>query len=307
MTKHITDTTRLTVVKHLASGKTPEITAAATKLDRHEVTRIGTCHGYPHLDKLARAAELLQAKIDREQREALPPVQREATERPAPARGQRPRPTAPTQRTPVSTPAQPASPATERKTESELEKPATGTSPTAGPVAGSGGSEPQVLTRPDEIRVVLNAGKQSPSKRVQNLTTRILDQVDRLRELLRAEEDKATAAREAAERKAALQRKRDQLEAQLEAVRAELKGGAGSKPARRTSASSPGGVAPAPQETQPTAAEIRSWARAEGIDCPDVGRIPNAVRAAHANAAAAPAGEPDERAAGQGEPTQGAA
>ena len=287
MTKHITDTTRLTVVKHLASGKSPEITAAAMKLDRHEVTRIGTHHGYPHPDKLARAVELLQAKIDREQREALPPAQRTGTESTPSPRGRPARPVAPTQRADAGSTAA-----------AELEESAPGTSPSS-----STSSTPQVMTRPDEIRVVLKAGKQSPSKRVQNLTTRILDQVDRLRELLKAEEDKAAAAREAAERKAALQRKRDQLEAELESVRAELKG-TGGRPARRKSTSRPAQRASAPEVSGPTAAEIRSWARAQGVDCPDVGRIPNAVRAAHA-AATAPAATSSTSPAA--EPTQGAA
>lgn len=60
----ITDEQRLTVVKHLASGKTPDVVASITRLDRAAVVDVGSHHGYPDTAKLSWAAERMAAKAD---------------------------------------------------------------------------------------------------------------------------------------------------------------------------------------------------------------------------------------------------
>lgn len=62
----VTQTQRLTVVKHLAGGKSPDIVATITKIPRSEIVDIGAHHGYPDADKLKWAADILEKKVEDE-------------------------------------------------------------------------------------------------------------------------------------------------------------------------------------------------------------------------------------------------
>lgn len=276
MSSNITPATRLTVLKHLAAGKNAELVGAIMKLSRYEIIDIASEHGYPDVSKMAQAVETITRNIENADRDELAsrPLAGPEHSVPHPA----PRPAA----VPPARPQQPA-----------VARPATPPPPAAPAAAGVRGG-PQVLTQPDELRAVINAGKQSKSKRVQALTDRIIDDVARLKAAIQAEQAKDEAARRKAEQKAAaararaaerdaLQKKKSELEAELAAVKARLRGGktATSKPAAGSSSSSP----PAgsnPEEIP--AKEIRAWAREVGIDVPDAGRVPQKVREAYAEA-----------------------
>lgn len=84
----INPTRRLTVIKHLASGKKPDLVATMTALTESEVLDIASHHGYPDTKKLAWAADILQGKLDEQARDSLPP----AADVPTPRSPQAPRP-----------------------------------------------------------------------------------------------------------------------------------------------------------------------------------------------------------------------
>lgn len=67
----VTAEQRLTIVKHLASGKDLDWVAAATKFDRSVVLDIASRHGYPDVSKLAWARDVLAEKA---QQPAPPPT-----------------------------------------------------------------------------------------------------------------------------------------------------------------------------------------------------------------------------------------
>lgn len=260
MSSNITPATRLTVLKHLAAGKNAELVGAIMKLSRYEIIDIASEHGYPDVSKMAQAVETITRNIENADRDELASRPLAGPEHSAPRPA--PRPAA----VPPARPPQPA-----------VARPATPPAPAAPAAAGVRGG-PQVLTQPDELRAVINAGKQSKSKRVQALTDRIIDDVARLKA-----EQKAAAARARAAERDALQKKKSELEAELAAVKAKLRGGktATSKPAAGSSSSSP------PAGSNPgeiPAKEIRAWAREVGIDVPDAGRVPQKIREAYAEA-----------------------
>lgn len=62
-TREITPQTKLTVIKHLASGKTADVVATIVHLPRETVVDIASHHGYPDTEKLAWAADILTKKI----------------------------------------------------------------------------------------------------------------------------------------------------------------------------------------------------------------------------------------------------
>lgn len=125
------------------------------------------------------------------------------------------------------------------------------------------------LTKPDEIRILLNTAKGHPSKRIQTAADRVFDQLDKLRALIRDDEEKnAEKRRQAAEReKARAEVKR--LEEELRAARAKLRG----KDAEPSTSDS--------DEDGPSPREIRAWAADNDVDCPTHGRVPAAVREAY--------------------------
>lgn len=129
--------------------------------------------------------------------------------------------------------------------------------------------------RPDEIRILINTAKAHPSKRIQAAGDRVIDGVNKLKELIAEDQEKNAEKRAAAEAKAAAQAEVKRLEAQLAAAKAKLRG----NPAAVKK------VAPAPSTTdEPTAAEIRTWARDNNVECPKAGRIPGDVREAYDDA-----------------------
>jgi hypothetical protein len=207
MTKEITPQQRLTVLKHLANGRTLELTATATRLTRDQVLDIGNHHGYPHTDKLAWAVDVLTKKIEDDEAAAAISTSDESpsgvklVDRPA-------RPAAvPTRPEPARSP-QPPQPAA-----------------------------PQ--TTSDQIGVLLNTAKQMSPKRIQSLADRILADVARLRDLVTTEQVN-TAAREREDReKAAARAEVERLEKQLAAAKAKLRPSPPPAPAAapRTSAS----------------------------------------------------------------------
>lgn len=281
MSNNITHATRLTVLKHLAAGKSVEVVGAIMKLSRFEIIDIASEHGYPDVAKMTQAVEDITRNIETAERDELAHRPHAGTEtvtaRPAP----RPSgvPTSPR----APRPAPPATPA----------RPAAIAAPVAPTTVNGSQNGPQVLTQPDELRAVINAGKQSSNKRVQALTNRIIDELDRLKQAIQAEQAKAEAARRKAEQKAAaararaaereaLQKKKADLEAELAAVKAKLRGG-------KTTSAKPAPTSPAAAATSSTAEEtpakeIRAWAREVGMDVPDAGRVPQKVREAYAAA-----------------------
>lgn len=70
-TPTITDTQRLTVLKHLAAGKAINVVATITSLDSEIVRRIGADHGYPDRDKLKWAVDIVSKRLDRAAQDAI--------------------------------------------------------------------------------------------------------------------------------------------------------------------------------------------------------------------------------------------
>jgi Lsr2 protein len=221
-TQDVSSAQRITVLKHLAGGKDLDTVAAITSLSREVVLDVGSHHGFPHTDKLARAVEILTAKAD-EQAAALP------ERRPEPARPAAPRsiPDAPSQQAP-------------------------------GP-----------LTKPDEIRILLNTAKAHPSKRIQKAADKVFDDLDRLRALITEDEEKHAVRRAAEAEKAAARVEVERLEQQLRDAKAKLRG-------TTTTASKSEG-----DDEGPSAAAIRAWALGAKLECPSRGRIPADVRQAY--------------------------
>lgn len=229
-TATITPEQRLTVVKHLATGKNPDVVATITKLSRGAVVDIGSHHGYPDTEKLCWAADILTKKI---------------TDGDAPTEDPR-RETRAQNGTRVTTTSQPGV--------------------TASPVGTA------QLTKPDEIRILLNTAKAHPSKRIQHAADRVFDQIGRLRDLIRDDEEKNAEKRRHAAEKEAARAEVKRLEEQLAEARAKLRG---PKP------DAPNAHTPGENGDGPSSKEIRSWAKATGVECPPVGRVPAAVRAAY--------------------------
>jgi len=228
-TNEITDETRLTMLKHLAAGKTLDQVATITRHNREFVLDEVSKHGYPH--SLAKGIDLLAAKIDRD-RNTIPEG--------------RPLPKTTPGAAPTPTPAAPR-PATT--------SPSSVTSPDARPVGA-----------PDEIRVLLNTGKTHTSKRIQKAADRVFDAIGHLRDLLAEDQEKNAARRAEEAQKAAARAEIQRLEKALADAKAKLRGG--SKPVATT----------LDVDNSVSAAQLRAWAKTNGIDVPDRGPIPTDVR-----------------------------
>lgn len=124
------------------------------------------------------------------------------------------------------------------------------------------------LTKPDEICILINTAKGHPSKRIQNAADKLLDDIGRLRDLIKADEQKHAAAREAAAVKAAARAEVERLERQLAEAKAKLRGTPVKSPV------SSGAV-------EVIAADVRAWAAANGVECPAKGIVPGRVREAY--------------------------
>lgn len=112
----------------------------------------------------------------------------------------------------------------------------------------------------DDTKAFIATAKGHPSKVVQRQADRVLDAIDKLRALIREDEEKHAEKRKAAEEKAAAKAEVERLKKQLEAAKAKL------RPAKQV----PNGNS--------DAARIRDWAREHSIDVPKAGRIPREVR-----------------------------
>lgn len=137
----------------------------------------------------------------------------------------------------------------------------------AGPVPG--------VAKPDEIRVLLNTAKAHPSKRIQSAADRVFDQLDKLRALIREDQEKNAAKRAAAAEKAKARAEIERLERELAAAKAKLRG---TTPTTKTATSTSSDASEVPAKT------IRAWAAENDIECPAAGRIPGTVRAAYDDA-----------------------
>lgn len=222
---------KLTLIKHLAGGKTAEMVATIMHTTKDAVLDVARNHGYPDKDKLAWAADVMAKNIAEGDQ---PPERRLSQGEVLRPRGEV-----------VSSPVTPAAP----------------------------------LTRPDELRVLLNTAKSHPSKRIQAAADRIFDQVARLRALIAEDEEKNAEKRRIAAEKAAARAEVQRLERELAAAKAKLRPKAGQETSTPATTSSTEADADGP-----TAKEIRAWAKTNDVACPEVGRVPAAVRDAYLEA-----------------------
>jgi hypothetical protein len=251
----------IAVLKFLVAGKDVAFTAAASGLTPEKVRRIAQSHGYPDMDKVRWAIDVLTEEADKTA-DLTPST--EPLREGQPVNRPRPRPS-------------PAPPAP--------------------------------APRPDDILVLLNTGKGSESKRIQALANRIFDDIDRLRRMIKtAEEVSAARLRRERERKEAVEAVR-KAEQELKKARARLRkfkneGGNGratvhaspSSESRRPGgnaavrsgqlATARGGLITAEQLEQIglTSKELRTWAHAHDVECPNTGRLPSRVYAAYIEA-----------------------
>lgn len=123
--------------------------------------------------------------------------------------------------------------------------------------------------RPEELRTLINTGKGHPSRRIQAATDRLIDQVNRLKDMIHEDAEKHAEKRRLTAQREAARAEVKRLEQQLADAKAALRG---PKPTS------------APATDGPTAAVIRKWAASAGINCPKTGRIPDLVRAAYDDA-----------------------
>jgi hypothetical protein len=208
---------KLAIVKHLAGGKSLDVTATIVGLDRPVVLDVASKHGYPDTDKLAWAADVLEKRLADEQAAATvktgPLEQGPRVNQPHPVAAQR-------------TPARPSPSPTSTSTPGQ---------------AAAGGSPG------GQIEALLDRAEEHPAKRIQNAAAKVRADVDRLRELIREDEEKnaekrkaaaerAAAKRKAAEEKAKAKEEVERLKAELAEAQAKLRGGkakpAAAKPAR---------------------------------------------------------------------------
>lgn len=72
MTDTSTPQQRLTIVKHLASGKTADVVATIMHITRNDVVDVAKDHGYPDVEKLKWAADILEKNLARAEMHAIP-------------------------------------------------------------------------------------------------------------------------------------------------------------------------------------------------------------------------------------------
>lgn len=148
-------------------------------------------------------------------------------------------------------------------------RPAPGPRVTSTPAAGGG-----TPAAADTTARILDAAKASDKARTRRLGEKITEQLEQLRTLVAEEQAERRAAAEKAAQAAANAKRIAELEAEL----AKLTG----KPVRSAKSS--------PTTATSDSKAIRAWAAKAGVQCPAVGRVPQAVRdqydAAHAEPAA---------------------
>lgn len=271
MTATVSRTDALTVVKQLAAGRDLGFVQAANRhLTAEQIRLIATSHGYPDPARLAWAVDVLAKQIAEAEMAAIRPA---AVDQPLIERVQRTG-----QRRPPTPPRQPESPMTAQ--------PAT-------PIG-------QPMRPYEATAMLLLEGKESTSKRTVALAGKIEDLLVDLRDRLKAEKEaKQAQQRREAERRQALEEVRRAEEA-LKAARDKARkfknhpGGNGAATVTRSPSSEsrrPGGLASVDANRSTgvehmrevldrhgvTSGQIRSWAWANGVQCPGAGRLPHAV------------------------------
>lgn len=172
-------TQKLTILKHLAGGKSADLVAVIMKCKPADIIEAAKAHGYPDVEKIKWAVDILEKKLEDD---AQPPASAVPAHAPRESFGTRP----------GTVPAQPS---------------------TLPPVA-----------RPDEIRILINTAKDHPSKRIQAQGNRIIDAIDKLKDLIHEDQEKNAEKRAAEAAKAAARAEIERLEAQLAAAKAKLRG-----------------------------------------------------------------------------------
>ncbi|GIG29301.1 Lsr2 family DNA-binding protein [Cellulomonas marina] len=254
----VPDVDKLTILKLLADGRSPAFAATATNYPTSRVRQLATAHGFPDLDKVAWAVDVVAADINRAE------LERVTDPSTAPQRGTAQRPPAP----PTANPA-PGAPAASLAPVPEH----------AAAAKDTAASEPPEHPQDDDVAGpaadsaagLIARGSKSARARTKRLATKAAEVLGALQSALQAEEAERLAAAEAARAKAreqaeraAKERKiRAELE-ELERRRDELRGQL--HPAR------PSRPAPAPRAIDPKA--VRRWARANGVEVPNAGRVP---------------------------------
>lgn len=197
----IAPATKVTVLKHSIAGRDTSFIQTVTRLTPDQIRLIQSSHGYPEHDKMQRAIAIFERQSDGDL----------VTNQPLASGGRV-----------IGTD-------TPRAVPTHAVSPASTSAPAAPPT-------PQApLSRPDEIRVLLNTAKAHPSKRIQTAANKVFDDLDKLKALIKADEDKHAEARalkaqrEAEKRrleqeKAAARAEIERLEAELKAARAKLRG-----------------------------------------------------------------------------------
>lgn len=151
------------------------------------------------------------------------------------------------------------------------------------------GNEP--LTKPDEIRILLNTAKAHPSKRIQAAANRAFDALDRIRTLIKEDEEKHSAKRKADLEKAKARADIARLEEQLREAKARLRG----KPAPQAvgglsvaksgqlekSRAAANAALVSNTDLEPygiTSKDLRTWALDQpDLGCPPSGRLPRRI------------------------------
>lgn len=206
----ITPAIKLTILKHLVNGRDKDFVAQAVGVSIDEVLDAASAHGYPDVDKMKWAVDIL----DKQTADAIP----ERTDHSIRPGGAPKSMTAPTSRIDLSTARTPAAP------------------------TKTGGAQGAPLSAADGLAQLIADGKASEKARTRRLAEKITSLVDELTDAV-AKEATERAEREQAAREAAEKAKRI---AELEAELAQLKGKPASRPTSPMT-SAPAGQVPASQ------------------------------------------------------------
>lgn len=236
---------RLTLLKHLAAGEHPRVVGMIVKLPEATVTEIGEEHGYPSIVQLQAAVATLTDDLAATDVPAEHPQAASIAHQAARDAAQRPSSSAPAP------------------------------GPRDTPAAAGGHTAP--LTRPDELRVLINTGKGHPSKRIQAAANRVIDAADRLKTLLAEDQEKNAEKRARDAEKEAARAEVARLEAQLAKAKAKLRAKTtSSNTAGQSTGRAPGGglLSRADLEAHGLDAKtLRTWAKDNGHDIADRGGI----------------------------------
>lgn len=272
MTINISANLRLQVVKHLANGKSLDFTAAATNLSREAVLEVGSQHGYPKVDRLQWAVDVLEKKA------------REAADASAITEGS----AFPTER-------QKAAQAMLERSGGQINAPRPA-APTAPPVT---------VKAPSTLEDLIERGKVHVAARVQRQAAKVEAEIDKLRAAIREDEHKNAEKRKAAAAKAKLKAEVEELERQLREKKAALRTPS-SKPVAPKPSPAAASTPAAGEHGHRTASldalrnelkarlkrlgvesrDVRAWAHEHGVECPTNGMLPMRVVEAYEKAVA---------------------